>query len=89
MSLKLSHVEHLAHLAKLELSEEERERLPRQLGEILGHFELLSALDTQTVPAYAGPGLQAPLREDQASEAHCWVGYGATFEVPGAIRGRR
>ena len=44
MSLKLSQVEHLARLAKLELSDEERDWLPRQLGEILKHFELLSEL---------------------------------------------
>jgi aspartyl-tRNA(Asn)/glutamyl-tRNA(Gln) amidotransferase subunit C len=42
-------VDHVARLARLELSEEERVRLAHQLGHILDYFARLDELDTDDV----------------------------------------
>ena len=42
-------VEHVARLARLELSEEEKEQMTAQLDAILGYFDKLNELDTSTV----------------------------------------
>ena len=46
-------VSYVADLANLELSEDERTRMVRDLNSILGHVESLNALDTQNVPPMA------------------------------------
>ena len=42
-------VEHVARLARLELSEDEKERMTAQLDAILGYVDKLNALDTSRV----------------------------------------
>jgi aspartyl-tRNA(Asn)/glutamyl-tRNA(Gln) amidotransferase subunit C len=49
MKLSKQEVEHVAWLARLELSEEEKERLTVHLNQIMGHFEKLQELDTSAV----------------------------------------
>ena len=49
MALSKKDVEHVARLARLALSEEEKERFTQQLGQILTYIEKMSALDTQNV----------------------------------------
>jgi len=49
MKLSKEEVEHVAWLARLELSEEEKERLTGHLNQIMGHFEKLQELDTSAV----------------------------------------
>jgi aspartyl-tRNA(Asn)/glutamyl-tRNA(Gln) amidotransferase subunit C len=49
MALTKKDVEHVARLARLALSEEEKERYTQQLGQILTYIEKMSALDTQNV----------------------------------------
>jgi aspartyl-tRNA(Asn)/glutamyl-tRNA(Gln) amidotransferase subunit C len=44
-------VEDIARLARLHLEPDELERMQRELGAILGHFEALAAVDTTGVPA--------------------------------------
>jgi aspartyl-tRNA(Asn)/glutamyl-tRNA(Gln) amidotransferase subunit C len=46
-------VTYVADLANLELSEDERTRMVRDLNSILGHVDTLSALDTKDIPAMA------------------------------------
>jgi aspartyl-tRNA(Asn)/glutamyl-tRNA(Gln) amidotransferase subunit C len=46
-------VTYVADLANLELSEDERTRMVRDLNSILGHVDSLSALDTADVPPMA------------------------------------
>lgn len=41
---------HVAHLARLRLSEEEIERMSRELSTVLDHIETISALDLEGVP---------------------------------------
>lgn len=50
MRLTREQVEHIALLARLELSEEEKERAGGELSQILDHFEQLKSLDTEGVP---------------------------------------
>jgi aspartyl-tRNA(Asn)/glutamyl-tRNA(Gln) amidotransferase subunit C len=46
-------VTYVADLANLELSEDERSRMVRDLNSILGHVDTLSELDTKDVPPMA------------------------------------
>jgi aspartyl-tRNA(Asn)/glutamyl-tRNA(Gln) amidotransferase subunit C len=50
MSLTLSEVEHIAELARLELSEKEKERYREQLSAILDYAARLRELDTSGIP---------------------------------------
>jgi len=43
-------VEHIAWLAKIELSEEEKELFTRQFNEILDYFKKMDKLNTENVP---------------------------------------
>lgn len=53
--MKLSHaeVEHIAELAKLGLTKEEKERFREQLSAILEYAERLQGLDTEAIPPTA------------------------------------
>ena len=42
-------VDHIAELARLNLSEEERERMTRELGSILAYIDEVMAVDTEGV----------------------------------------
>ncbi len=53
MSIDRSQVDHAAELARLELADDERERLRGELGRILQAFEALNALDTDHIPPTA------------------------------------
>lgn len=50
MKLDRSHVQHVAKLARLRLSEEEEVRFVAQLSEILEAVDALQAVDTEGVP---------------------------------------
>jgi aspartyl-tRNA(Asn)/glutamyl-tRNA(Gln) amidotransferase subunit C len=50
MSLKLEQVDHIAGLARLELTDEERDRFQTQLSKILDYFQMLNALDLKDIP---------------------------------------
>lgn len=60
-------VAHVARLSRLELSDEERERLRAQLGGILEHFQSLLALDLSGEPptAHATDAINV-MRDDAA-----------------------
>ncbi|MBC7342101.1 MAG: Asp-tRNA(Asn)/Glu-tRNA(Gln) amidotransferase subunit GatC [Clostridia bacterium] len=53
MPLTKAEVEHVALLARLALSEEEKERYAHQLGAILDYMERLNQLDTSKVEPMA------------------------------------
>lgn len=66
MALTRSQVEHVARLARLGLTESEKESLTHQLSRILEHVESLNRLDTRDVPpTYHAVALQNVLREDK------------------------
>jgi len=48
--LSQQEVEHIALLARLKLTDEERQRMTTQLNDIMGFFEQLGELDTTDVP---------------------------------------
>lgn len=50
MSLTEKDVNHVARLARLALTDEERKKYLGQLGRILDHIQTLSKYDTQNVP---------------------------------------
>ncbi len=66
MSLTLNEVEHIAKLARLNLTDEEKAKYCQQLSAILEHVVMLQELDTSDVPPT--PGILpecCPLRPDQ------------------------
>ena len=66
MSLTPQEVDHIAKLARLELTDEQKERFRGQLEAILEHFARLQELDTTDVPATASVSVgQMPLRVDE------------------------
>ena len=65
MALTNEQVEHVALLARLGLSDAERERMREQLSSILDHIDQLRAVDTSNVPPTAQViPLEPILRED-------------------------
>jgi aspartyl-tRNA(Asn)/glutamyl-tRNA(Gln) amidotransferase subunit C len=57
-------VDHVARLAHLSLTDEERETFARQLEEILGHAESIQSLDTTEVPAMSHASRRGDFRAD-------------------------
>ncbi len=68
MSLTKEEVEHIAELARLELTEEEKTLYREQLSEILDHVARLQALDTSRIPPTSTVlAKRSPLRPDVAA----------------------
>jgi aspartyl-tRNA(Asn)/glutamyl-tRNA(Gln) amidotransferase subunit C len=67
MSLTIQEVEHIAELARLELSEEEINRYRQQLSAVLDYIARLQELDTSTIsPTSSVLPSRTPLRADIA-----------------------
>jgi aspartyl-tRNA(Asn)/glutamyl-tRNA(Gln) amidotransferase subunit C len=70
MALTRSQVEHVARLARLGLSEAEKETYTEQLSRILEHVESLNQLNTSDVPpTYHAVALQNVLRVDEPHQS--------------------
>jgi len=68
MNLTNLQVQHIAKLAKLDLSETEIEKFRRQLSSVLEYVELLNEIDTIDVePTTQTTGLKNVYREDKSS----------------------
>lgn len=66
MSLTIQEVDHIAQLARLELTTEERERFREQLSAILDYFTQLQELDTHDIPPTSSVlSPQSGLRADE------------------------
>jgi aspartyl-tRNA(Asn)/glutamyl-tRNA(Gln) amidotransferase subunit C len=66
MSLTIQEVEHIARLARLQLTAEQKERYRGQLSTILDHIAKLQELDTKDVPPTTGGLLtEMSLRADE------------------------
>lgn len=64
-SINKKELEHLADLARLELSEKENEKFLADLEKILDHFQELQGLNTDNVqPVAGGTQLKNALRQD-------------------------
>ena len=65
MSLTRTEVEHIAELARLQLSEDEKDRYRQQLSAILDYAARLQELDTSHIPPTSTVlAHKAPLRAD-------------------------
>lgn len=53
MALSADEVRYIARLARVALSDDEVQRLQEQLSDILDHFAVLNAVDTEGVPPTA------------------------------------
>jgi aspartyl-tRNA(Asn)/glutamyl-tRNA(Gln) amidotransferase subunit C len=94
MEITVADVEHVARLARLELSPEEKGLFADQMGAILGYVEKLKELDTEGVVAtsHAVP-MENAFREDcerpslgrEWALANAPVREGAFFAVPKVI----
>lgn len=69
MNISKEQVEYVARLARLELTEEEKEKYTQQLNSILGYVRMLEKLDTSAVEplAHVLP-LQNVFRPDETGE---------------------
>jgi aspartyl-tRNA(Asn)/glutamyl-tRNA(Gln) amidotransferase subunit C len=66
MSLTTADVEHIAHLARVQLAADEVEQYRRQLSDILDHFQALAQVDTSAIPPTASVlTLRTVLRADE------------------------
>jgi aspartyl-tRNA(Asn)/glutamyl-tRNA(Gln) amidotransferase subunit C len=66
MSLTLEQVEHIANLARLELTDEEKALYREQLSEILDYVARLQILDTRDIPPTSSVlPPRSVLREDE------------------------
>jgi aspartyl-tRNA(Asn)/glutamyl-tRNA(Gln) amidotransferase subunit C len=65
--LSVDTVDHVARLAQLSLTPEERELFARQLQEVLTYAETLQALDTASVAPMSQARTSSILREDEPS----------------------
>ncbi len=69
MTLSKKDIDHIAHLARLHLSEEEKERYRGQLSDILEHVSALNVLDTADVTPMNSVAVEGSrLREDVPGE---------------------
>ncbi|MBW8010467.1 MAG: Asp-tRNA(Asn)/Glu-tRNA(Gln) amidotransferase subunit GatC [Chloroflexi bacterium] len=70
MNLTIQEVERIADLARLHLTDEEKERFREQLSSILGHVAKLQDLDTAEIQPLTSMSLECTrLREDQPGES--------------------
>lgn len=53
MSISREEVEHVAYLARIGLTDEEKARLQGQLSDILDHVAVINQLDTEAIPPTA------------------------------------
>ncbi len=87
-------VQHIGKLSRIELTDKQREMFCRQLEQILGHFDKLQELDTETVEpmphavelhnVFSDDTLRASLSADQALE-NAPQREGDFFKVPKVI----
>jgi aspartyl-tRNA(Asn)/glutamyl-tRNA(Gln) amidotransferase subunit C len=94
MKIEKKEVEHIARLACLKLTEEEKEKFGRELNQILKYAEKLRELDTKDVePAFHVVSLQNIMRKDEVKNplpvkdalANAPATEGKYFKVPRII----
>ena len=60
-------VEHVAKLARIEISDEEKDIYPQQLSKILDYVDKLNEVDTESIdPVVHTGGLKNIMREDES-----------------------
>ena len=74
MSISRAEVEKVSLLARLRLSDDELDRMTRQLGDILGYIDLLSELDTEAIEPMAHALDVANVFRDDVGASRAWIG---------------
>ena len=70
MKLSAQEIEHVAHLARLEITPKEKKKFPAQLNDILGYIDKLNDLDTQGVePMSHAIAVTNAFREDKVLDS--------------------
>ncbi len=70
MAISIEDVEHVAKLARIYLTEEEKEMFRKQLSDVLEHARVISEVDTSTVePTSHAIPLSNVTREDEVRES--------------------
>jgi aspartyl-tRNA(Asn)/glutamyl-tRNA(Gln) amidotransferase subunit C len=70
MALTNADVEHIAHLARLQLTPDEVQQYRQELSDILDHFEALRQVDTSTVsPTASVVSLRTVMRDDMVGSS--------------------
>ncbi|MCX5835976.1 MAG: Asp-tRNA(Asn)/Glu-tRNA(Gln) amidotransferase subunit GatC [Deltaproteobacteria bacterium] len=70
MKITKEEVEHVAHLARLEFTEEEKEKFTSQLNDILMYVDTLNQIDTTGVePRSHAIALHNAFRDDRVGES--------------------
>ena len=83
MKLEKKDIDHIADLARLELSESEKEKFQTQLSDVLCYIEQLQEVDTIGVEATAQvTGLSNVYREDEVEEWDDYERQAAINEAP-------
>ena len=91
MTLTLAEVEHIAELARLELTDEEKELYRQQLSAILEYAARLQSLDTSQIPAtssvlpprsFLRPDVSAPSLDKRELLRNAPQSEGDQFRVP-------
>ena len=71
MSITPEQVEHIARLARIELSEEEKKHIETELSGILSFVETLNESDTDGIqPVNGGTLLKHVMREDEQTDTY-------------------
>jgi len=69
MVISQDHIEHLAKLARLGITEDEKKKYAKQISSILDYFEQLKEVDTKNVAPMAHVfGLKNITQEDKAKQ---------------------
>ncbi len=70
MAILKKDVEYIAHLSRLNVSEDEKEEYSKQLSNIIQHIERLNELNTDNVePTYYALDIKNVFREDKIEES--------------------
>lgn len=94
MEISIEDVEHVAKLARLKLTDEEKETFRRQLSDVLEHARTISDVDTDDVPptshaipmvnVFRGDEVRSSLPAEEVTGNAKWADGGA-FKVPRII----
>ncbi len=88
MKLDKKQVEHIAKLARLGLTDKEKEKFAEQLSSILDYVEQLNGVDTEKVePTSHITGLESVTRQDEVEEVDQEVKDNLIKEAPETEQG--
>lgn len=82
-------LEHISAVARLNLSEKEKELYVKQLSDVLGAFKQIDGIETNTNPAFHSVPVENVWREDEAKPTD-WDPLGnAKYKEKGYFKGPR